>query len=118
MHIKVGDEVVVLSGFHRGERGKVLTILRDEGKVIVEKINLVFKHVRPSQKNPRGGRLSKEMPIDISNVMLVCAGCSRPSRTGIRYAEDGSKERYCKACETGTVTISPPRKRYAGQTSS
>ena len=83
------------------------------GKLIVEGVNRVYKHVRRSQRNPQGGRLSKEMPIQISNVLWLCPACGKPSKTGARYADDGSKERYCKVCGKSGGSVSPPRARYA-----
>ena len=81
MHIRVDDIVEVITGEDR-VRGKVLKVLRDEGKVVVEGVNRVYRHIRRSQKNLQGGRLSKEMPISISNVLLVCTACGKPARTG------------------------------------
>lgn len=113
MHIRTSDLVEVIAGDDRGVRGKVLAIDRRKGRVTVEGVNRVYKHVRRSQKNPQGGRLSKEMPIQLSNVLLVCNRCGRGVRTGARLASDGSKERYCKKCGTGLGTIAPPRKARA-----
>ena len=118
MHIRVDDIVEVISGEDRGRggdrtRGRVLRVLREENKVIVEGINRVYRHVRRSQRNLQGGRLSKEMPVSLSNVMLVCSSCGRAARTGARYAADGRKERYCKKCKAGIGAISPPRAAYA-----
>ena len=76
-------------------------------KIVVEGINRVYKHMRPSSKNPQGGRLSKEMPIDVSNVMLVCPKCNRGVRIGHRYSDDGQKQRYCKSCGQALGTIGP-----------
>jgi large subunit ribosomal protein L24 len=109
MHIRVGDTVEVIAGNDRGTRGKVLRVDRTRGKLVVEGMNRVFKHMRRSQRNPQGGRLSKEMPIQLSNVMLVCTSCGKPSRTGARIAADGSKERYCKKCSASIGRIAPPR---------
>ncbi len=109
MHIRVDDTVEVQAGDDRGVRGKILTVDRKAGKVIVEKVNRVYKHVRRSQRNPQGGRLSKEMPVDMSNVLLVCISCNQAARTGARYLEDGSKERYCKKCGTSLGQISPAK---------
>ena len=78
----------------------------------MEGVNRVYKHVRRSQRNPQGGRLSKEMPVPISNVQLVCEGCSAATRTGARYLDDGSKERYCRKCGRSLGQISPPRAAY------
>jgi large subunit ribosomal protein L24 len=111
MHIKTNDTVEVIAGDDKGMRRKVLHIDRQEGRVVVEGVNLVYKHVRRSQKNPQGGRLSKEMPLQISNVLLVCTRCNRGVRTGARLAKDGSKERYCKKCGTTLGEISPAKKK-------
>jgi large subunit ribosomal protein L24 len=113
MHIKVDDQVVVITGNGRGERGKVLAVNRETGKVVVEGVNRVYKHVRRSQRNPQGGRLSKEMPIPISNVMLICPQTNKPTRVGFRYLEDGSKERYAKRSGASLGVVSPPRARHA-----
>jgi large subunit ribosomal protein L24 len=114
MHIRVGDTVQVMAGADRGSadaptRGKVLRVLRSEHKVVVEGVNRVHKHIRRGPKNPQGGRLSKEMPISWSNVMLVCERCNQPARTGARLLPDGAKERYCKKCGAGIGQIAPPR---------
>ena len=109
MHIKTNDTVEVITGDDKGQRGKVLSIDRGEGRLVVEGVNRVYKHVRRSQKNPQGGRLSKEMPIQISNVLLVCNRCNRGVRTGARLAKDGSKERYCKKCGTSLGEVSPAK---------
>jgi len=113
MHIRVDDVVEVLSGNDRGTRARVLRVDRAAGKLVVEGVNRVYKHVRKSQKNPQGGRLAKEMPIQMSNVMLVCSSCNAASRTGARLLKDGSKERYCKKCGAGSGAIAPPRAQTA-----
>jgi large subunit ribosomal protein L24 len=113
MWIKTNDNVEVLTGKDRGARGKVLRVVRDTNKVVVEGANRVYKHVRKSQKNPRGGQLSKEMPMAISNVALVCQACGSAVRLGARYLADGEKERYCKKCGAGNGQISPAKARYA-----
>lgn len=113
MLIRVDDQVVVISGAAKGTRGKVLKVDREKNKIVVEKVALVWKHVRRSQKNPQGGRLSVEMPIDVSNVMIVCPKTNQPSRIGVRYLEDGSKERFAKKSGASLGQISPPRPTYA-----
>ena len=113
MHIRTNDTVEIIAGDDAGERGKVLRIDHQAGKVLVEGVNRVYKHVRRSQRNPQGGRLSKEMPVYLSNVQLVCQKCNQPTRTGARYSEDGSKERYCKKCGAGLGDIAPARSAYA-----
>lgn len=115
MHIRVDDTVKVITGADKDVRGKVISVDHQAGKLIVEGVNRVYKHVRRSQRNPQGGRLSKEMPIPMSNVLWVCTSCGSPTRTGARYAEDGSKERYCKKCGKSGGTIAPPRAAYAKQ---
>ncbi len=113
MHIRTNDIVEIIAGDDCGERGKVLRVDHQAGKIIVEGVNRVYKHVRRSQRNPQGGRLSKEMPIQISNAVLVCPKCGATARTGARYLEDGSKERYCKKCGAGTGELAPARAAYA-----
>ena len=108
MHIRVDDVVEVITGADK-IRARVLKVLRGEGRIIVEGVNRVYRHIRRSQKNPQGGRLSKEMPVDISNVMLVCTSCNQATRTGARFRDDGTKERYCKKCEAAIGIIAPPR---------
>jgi large subunit ribosomal protein L24 len=109
MHIKTDDTVEVISGNDSGKQGRVLSVDRTGGKVLVEGCNRVYKHVRRSQKNPQGGRLSKEMPLQISNVALVCTRCAKGVRTGARFAEDGSKERFCRKCGAGLGQIAPAK---------
>lgn len=109
MHIKADDIVKVISGEDKGTQAKVLRVLRDQNKLVVEGVNRVYRHVRRSQKNPQGGRLSKEMPISMSNVMLVCPACGKASRTGVRFTKDGAKECYCKKCDATVRSLSPPR---------
>ncbi|NLS92791.1 MAG: 50S ribosomal protein L24 [Planctomycetaceae bacterium] len=109
MHIRVDDTVEVTSGDDCGTRGRVLAVNHETGKVVVEGVNRVKKHVHRSQRNPQGGRLSKEMPIQLSNVRLVCTACGAAARTGSRRLEDGSKVRYCKKCSANIGQISPPK---------
>ena len=115
MHIKIDDVVEVISGDDRGEQGKVLDVDHKSGRLIIEGVNRAYKHVRRSQRNPQGGRLSKEMPIRLSNVQLVCQSCGKPTRTGARYLKDGSKERFCRKCGAGLGEIAPPRAAYASK---
>jgi large subunit ribosomal protein L24 len=110
MHIRVDDTVEVITGEDK-VRGRVLKVLRDEAKILVEGVNRVYRHIKRSQKNPQGGRLNKEMPIQISNVLLHCNKCNRGVRTGSRVQKDGSKERFCKKCGTSLGLISPPIKK-------
>jgi len=111
MHIKVDDTVEVTVGDDRGERGKVISVNGKVGKIVVEGVNRVYKHVRRSQRNPQGGRLSKEMPIDASNVMVICPKTNKPTRVGYRYLDDGSKERYAKVSGVSLGTVSPAKEK-------
>ena len=113
MLIRVNDTVEVIAGDDRGTRGKVLRVDRRAGKVVVEHVNRVYKHVRRSQKNPQGGRLSMEMPISVSNVLLVCEKCGSKTRIGARFLDDGGKERFCQKCGAANGQIAPPRAQHA-----
>ena len=98
MNIRKDDQVEVIAGDDRGsstERtiAKVLRVIPERNKIVVEGVNRVYKHLRPSQKNPQGGRLSKEMPIDVSNVKLYCSKCNRGVRFGRRFTDEGQKQR-------------------------
>lgn len=94
--IKKGDTVIVLSGKDKGKKGKVLNVLRDEGKVIVERINIAKKHQRPTRDFP-GGIIEKPLPIYISKVMLVCPQCGEPTRPKMQIIEN-KKVRACRKC--------------------
>jgi large subunit ribosomal protein L24 len=88
----------------------VLKVIPKRGKLVVEGVNRVYKHMKRSQKNPQGGRLSKEMPINVSNCMLVDPQSNKPTRVGVRVAKDGSRERYSKASGASLGTITAIRK--------
>ena len=109
MHIRKDDIVEVITGDDAGTRGKALRVDRVAGRILVEGINRVRKHVRKSQKNPQGGILSKEAAISLSNVMLVCQACNRAARTGTRLLDGGGKERFCKRCGAGSARSEWPR---------
>lgn len=113
MRVKVDDLVEVIAGDDRGVRGKVLSVDGQTGKAIVEGVNRVYKHVRRSQRNPQGGRLSKEMPVPVSNIMVVCPKTNRKTKVGYRYLDDGSKERYAKVSGESLGVVSPARAAYA-----
>src|SRR4051794_40431268 len=118
MNIRKDDIVEIITGDDSGTskartRGRVLRILPDKGKIVVEGINRVYRHLKPNRRNAQGGRLSREMPIDASNAMLYCSVCQRGVRIGRRYAADGRKERYCKKCGVSMGLLSKPREAYA-----
>jgi large subunit ribosomal protein L24 len=113
MYFRIDDEVEVIAGADRGVRGKILKVDRKKNKVVVEGVGRVWKHVRRSQKNPQGGRLNKEMPISASNVMLVDPSSGKPTRIGVRFLADGSKERFAKRSGAGLGKIAPARAAHA-----
>ena len=115
MFIRKDDTVAILAGDDKGKRGKVLRILREEGKVLVEGINKVYKHLKPSKRNPQGGRLSKEMPVAVSNVALIDPQTNTPTRVGIRFAADGTKELYAKKSGVTIRQIAKPNAKYAAK---
>jgi len=93
LHIKKGDMVEIITGDHKGATGKVLRVMPDKKSIVVQGHNIAKKHVRPSQRNPQGGRISVEQPIHISNVLPINPKSSRGSRVRYRVNEDGSKSR-------------------------
>jgi large subunit ribosomal protein L24 len=99
MKIKKGDTVKILSGKDVGKQGKVLAVLPSEGKVIVEGLNIVKRHTRPSQANPQSRIVEKPAPLAASKVMLICPGCGYPTRVGISRDDQGTASRVCKRCE-------------------
>lgn len=96
VRIKKGDTVVVRSGKNKGKRGKVLKVLPKKGRVIVEKVNLVKKHSKPSQANPTGGIVEREGSLALSNVMLVDPKSNQPTRVGYKELENGTKVRVAR----------------------
>ena len=91
MRIRKGDTVQIIAGDDKGVTGKVLRVLHEENKLVVEGVNRVYKHVKPTQRNPRGGRLSKEMPVHISNVLLVDPAVGKGVRVGVTTNSAGAK---------------------------
>lgn len=96
LHIKKNDTVVVLAGQDKGKTGKVLKVQVDENRALVEGVNMVSKSTKPSAKNPQGGIVKQEAPIHISNLSLVDPKSGKPTRVGIKVAEDGKKVRIAK----------------------
>ena len=95
LHIKKGDTVQVLAGEDRGKQGRVLSVDADKARAIVEGVNMVTKHTKPTAKYPQGGRIEKEAPIQISNIALLDPKSGKPTRVGVRE-ENGKKIRYAK----------------------
>ena len=97
--IRKDDKVMVIAGKDQGKIGKVLKVLHKHDSVVVEKVNVAKRHVKPNPyRREPGGIVDKEMPIHVSNLMVVCPACAAPTRVGYRYAEDGKKIRFCKKC--------------------
>ena len=97
-HIKRGDQVRVLTGKDNGKSGRVLSVMPQESRAIVEGINFVKRHTRPNQQVPQGGIISKEAPVHLSNLKLICPRCHQPTRTGRGRLESGQPVRICKKC--------------------
>lgn len=106
--LKKSDKVRVISGNHRGKEGKILKIFRDKNSVIVEGVNIIKRHTRPTQKNPQGGISQKEAPIHISNVMLIDPKANEPSRIGMQLIteESGKTKRMRYGKKSGEIIVS------------
>jgi large subunit ribosomal protein L24 len=98
LHVKKGDMVKVIAGKAKGKSGKVIGIFSDKGRVVVENLNVVKRHTRPTRANTEGGIIEKEASLSASNVLLLCGSCNQATRTGMRVLDDGSKVRFCKKC--------------------
>jgi len=98
LHVKKGDTVVVINGKYKGKVSKVLTALPQEGKVVVQDVNIVTKHKKPTSATQQGGLIKQEAPIPSSKVMLWCDDCKRPTRIRKKVLADGSKVRVCIHC--------------------
>ncbi|HZJ85000.1 MAG TPA: 50S ribosomal protein L24 [Syntrophomonadaceae bacterium] len=98
MRIKKGDNVQIIAGKDLGKSGKVLRVLPKEGRVVVEGVNRVKKHQKPTRALPQGGINRIETPLNVSNVMLVCERCKKPTRVGVKLLENQEKVRFCKKC--------------------
>lgn len=96
--IRKNDEVMVLVGRDRGKRGKVLKALPEENRVIVEGVNMIKRHLRPSRAVRQAGIIEREASVHVSDVSLICTKCGKPTRVGFRYLDDGKKVRWCKKC--------------------
>ncbi|WP_134686798.1 50S ribosomal protein L24 [Brevibacillus migulae] len=96
MHVKKGDTVIVITGKDKGKKGRVLAAFPKKDRVLVEGINLVKKHTRPSQSNPQGGIVTQEAPIHVSNVSLIDPKSGKPTRIGYKVLDNGTKVRVAK----------------------
>ncbi len=112
MHVRTGDEVLVITGKSKGQRGKITRAIPERDRVVVENLNMVKKLVKARGPRQRGGIIEMEAPLHVSNVMLICPNCGKAARTGDRILEGEGKvsrrkARYCKACD---ATIAEPAK--------
>jgi len=98
VHVRKGDTVKVIRGKDAGKKGKVLEVQPRRNRVIVESINKVKRHTRPTQGAPQGGIVEREAAINASNVLMVCGKCNEPTRLGKRVLDTDKKVRYCKKC--------------------
>ncbi len=98
VHVRKTDTVMVICGKYAGKQGKVLAVDPEKSRVVVEGVNVVKRHTRPTRSLPQGGIIEKEAPIHSSNVMLVCNKCNKPTRIAKKYLTDGEKARVCKKC--------------------
>ncbi len=97
--IKKNDSAIVLTGREKGKKGRVITVMPAKEKVIIENMNIIKKHMKPNKQYTQGGIISKENPLHISKIMLVCPKCSKPTRISNTIIESGKKVRTCKKCK-------------------
>ncbi|MCK5332810.1 50S ribosomal protein L24 [Candidatus Parcubacteria bacterium] len=98
MKIKSNDKVKIISGKDKGKSGKVTKVISETGKIIVENVNLVKKHVKGKRQGEQGQKITVASPINMSNVSLICPKCTKPTRVGYLVLENGEKHRICKKC--------------------
>lgn len=110
VHVKKGDTVVVLTGKDKDKKGKVIGVIPEEGRVLVEGVNVVTKHKKPRSQMQQGGIVKQEAPVHSSNVMLVCPRCGKPTRAARKVHESGEKDRACKKCGESIDTIKTVKK--------
>ncbi len=97
-YLKKNDQVEVITGKDKGRVGKILRVLKDQDKVVVERINMIKRHTKPTEMNQQGQIVDKEAPIHVSNIQLICPECTKTGRIGKKILEDGTKVRFCKNC--------------------
>ena len=97
LNIKMNDNVVILTGKDKGEKGKVMKVDPATGRIVIQNLNMIVRHTKPRRQGEEGGRINKEGTINVSNVMLVCPSCKKATRVG-HIIEDGKKYRACKKC--------------------
>lgn len=95
---KLNDQVEVIAGKDKGRVGKIIKVLHRSDKALVENVNMIKRHTKPSAANQQGGIIEREAPIYLSNLKLICPGCTKTVRVGKKFLEDGVKIRFCKKC--------------------
>lgn len=99
LKIKKSDKVIVISGKEKGKQGRILSIMSKKNRVIIERVNMIKRHMKPSRQYSQGGIIEKEGALHISKIMLVCPRCQKPSRISNHILDDGRKVRLCKRCK-------------------
>ena len=97
--LKKNEEIQVIAGKDKGKTGRIIKIYKDKNRVLVQGINFIKKHKKPTQQDRQGGIVQQERPISLSNVMLICSSCKKPTRVGRKVMESGEKIRFCKICK-------------------
>ena len=97
-YLKKNDQVEVIAGKDKGRVGKILKVIPAESQAVVERINMVKRHTKPTEMNQQGQIVEKEAPIHVSNLQLICPECTKTGRVGKKILEDGTKVRFCKSC--------------------
>lgn len=105
-YLKKNDQVEVIAGKDKGRVGKVLTVTPKEDMAVVERINMVKRHTKPTEMNQQGQIVEKEAPIHVSNLQLICPECTKTGRVGKKVLDDGTKVRFCKSCGESIETKS------------
>ncbi|OGW47010.1 MAG: 50S ribosomal protein L24 [Nitrospirae bacterium RBG_13_41_22] len=98
MSVKKNDTVLVIAGREKGKKGRVLSVYPSKGRLLIEKINMIRKHMKPTRKYAQGGIIEKEAPLHISNIMLICPKCNKPTRISNTHLQEGRRVRMCKKC--------------------
>ena len=98
LSVKKNDTVLVIAGREKGKKGRVLSVYPSKGRLLIEKINMIKKHMKPTRKYAQGGIIEKEAPLHISNIMLICPKCNKPTRISNTHLQEGRRVRMCKKC--------------------
>ncbi len=99
LKIKKSDKVIVISGKEKGKQGRILSVIPKKNRVVIERVNMIKRHMKPSRQYSQGGIIEKEGALHISKIMLVCPRCQKPSRISNHILDDGRKVRLCKRCK-------------------